>query len=93
MRCGLFPVLCSCSMTETTTSSLMPSVSIVFGPITSPGDGGGVTASGRCWGLSMVAGDSRGEDSGDGLSYSLLTFFEGGCSIVSAGGDGLELER
>ena len=45
-RCGLFPVLSSCSMTPTTISSFMPSVSTLK-PARSPGDGGGVVSATR----------------------------------------------
>lgn len=42
IRCGLLPVFSSCSMTERTTSSLMPSGSILRYVVTSQGDSGGV---------------------------------------------------
>lgn len=42
IRCGLFPVFSSCSITPTTMSSWMPSVSILLLP-SAPGDGGGVS--------------------------------------------------
>lgn len=86
-RCGRLPVFSSCSMAETTTSSLIPSVSILRGTASRSslsGDGGGV---GSC--AARVAGDccpSTGSccclastsGGGDNESCDRLTFLDGG---------------
>jgi len=88
-------------MTEMTTSSLMPSRSILRYVTTSPGEGGGVCApalSGIGCGLETVRsvdGVLRGEGSGDGLPCSLLTRLAGGAASRGSGSgeSALELER
>jgi len=101
MRWGLLPVFSSCSMTEITTSSLMPSRSIFRYATTSPGDGGGVWAPALVWtGCGFEAARSeegvrRGEGSGDGLSCSLLTRLVGGAASreTCSGESGFDAER
>lgn len=101
MRCGLLPVFSSCSMTEMTTSSLMPSRSIFRYATTSPGEGGGVCAPTLiCIGCVLAAARSvegvlRGEGRGDGLSCSLFTLLAGGAASrgCCSGESGFEFER
>lgn len=52
-RCGLFPVFSSCRIVPTTTSSLMPSVSILCTEA-APGDGGGVCSANRDGGSALM---------------------------------------
>lgn len=97
IKCGLLPVFSSCSMTEITTSSLIPSKSIFLCWMTWPGDGGGVCSIclfGCCDSILSTGGVSRGVGNGDGVLCSRLIRFEGGCSVLwSMDGDALELVR
>ena len=89
-------------MTEMTTSSLMPSRSILRYATTSPGDGGGVWAAATlvCKDCGFeaarsVEGVRRGEGMGEGVSCSLFTRFAGGAVSreVWSGESDFELER
>lgn len=99
IRCGLFPVFSSCSITPTTMSSFIPSVSI-FVPAKDRGDGGGVSSYttlpllfGRSANETTFADEfDRGLDGiiGDGEFEvcDCFRFFVGGC----CGGDSLTNE-
>ena len=93
IKCGLLPVLSSCSITPTTMSSFTPSVSTRL-PSAAPGEGGGVSAYAA---LPLLFGrsaketvlvdenvvDARGFDGevGEGVFdvCDRFTFFVGGC--------------
>lgn len=97
IRCGRFPVLSSCSITEMTTSSLIPSRSIFLYVVTSPGEGGGVCATARrcgCRAFKSVEGVRLGEGICGGLSCSRFTRFAGGeLSCVCSEDNDFEFER
>lgn len=93
IKCGLFPVFSSCSITPTTISSLMPSVSTLLS-VDARGDGGGVCSyATRPLLLGRSANDTTlvecevaddlglGGDVGEGELEvcDLLIFFVGGC--------------
>lgn len=89
--CGRLPVFSSCSMTATTTSSLMPSVSI-FGPSSGPGDGGGVCCAARggdgrwSWNFTDSRRCSAGGGNVDPDGCDRFSRFDGGdvCSDATA---------
>ena len=101
IKCGLFPVFSSCSMTPITISSLIPSVSILL-RVEGPGEGGGVCSyaalpllfgrSAKETFLVMDAVRGRGGEVGEGVCdvwCDRLTLFAGG---ESCGGDVFEME-
>lgn len=103
IKCGLFAVFSSCSMTAITMSSLMPSVSTLRAISTSPGDGGGVCSSlilceggGR---TDCAGGDRAGErgvemgDSGASSGCDRFCFFAGGICDGSSDTVGFEFAR
>lgn len=96
-RCGLFPVLSSCRMVPITTSSFMPSVSILC-TVAVPGDGGGVCSASRDGGSALMrtfieAGGLMEEGGGVVEPCDHFGFFDRrSSSSTVAGGDGRVIE-
>ena len=96
-RCGLLPVFSSCRIVPTTTSSLMPSVSILCTEA-APGEGGGVCSASRDGGsgLTRMFVDAGGLiDVGGGVVEPCdhFAFFDSGSSSMTvAGGEGCVTE-
>ena len=106
IKCGLFPVFSSCSITPTTMSSLIPSV-LTFLSVEARGDGGGVCSytarpllRGRSAKDTALTGFEVADDfglagdvgEGELEECDRLIFFVGGCGGISAGGEALETE-